>query len=209
MRIRIIFAKTEAMRFTSHLDLQRTWERTFRRAELPISYSLGYNPRPKINLASALPLGFTGEKELLDARLEQQLSITDIETRLQKSLPPGIQLREIKEIDLSSPSLQSRVIAAEYLITFLDPFPTLSDQLNKILTKSEILRERRGKTYDLRPLIETLTIFDEDDQGLQQVFTTLTAKEGATGRPEEVIDALGYDPLAARVHRTNIFFTDT
>ena len=59
MRIRVTFAKTEPMRFTSHLDLFRAWERTFRRAGLPILFSQGYNPRPRMQLAAALPLGFT------------------------------------------------------------------------------------------------------------------------------------------------------
>jgi radical SAM-linked protein len=70
MRIQITFSKTGAMRFTGHLDLHRAWERTFRRAALPLAYSQGYNPRPKMNLASALPLGFTSECEVIDVRLE-------------------------------------------------------------------------------------------------------------------------------------------
>ena len=67
IRLRIVFAKTEAMRYTSHLDLHRTWERTIRRANLPLAYSQGYNPHPRINLASALPLGFTSDCEVVEA----------------------------------------------------------------------------------------------------------------------------------------------
>jgi len=209
MRIRILFAKNENMRFTSHLDLQRTWERTFRRADLPISYSLGYNPRPKINLASALPLGFTSENEVLDAILEYSLPIPEICLKLNLALPPGLQFSQVEEVDIHAASLQSQLIAAVYLITFLDPFPDISKRLDEFLAKDSLIRERRGKTYDLRPLIETLIRFEEDDLGHQRVLTRLTAKEGATGRPEEVIDAMGYDPLAARIHRKRLIFKET
>ncbi len=58
-RLRLTFAKTAAMRYTGHLDLHTTWERTLRRARLPLAYSQGFHPQPKIQLASALPLGFT------------------------------------------------------------------------------------------------------------------------------------------------------
>jgi radical SAM-linked protein len=71
MRLRITFAKTEAMRFTGHLDLHRTWERCFRRARLPLAYTQGFNPHPRLNLAAALPLGFTSQGEMIDAWLEQ------------------------------------------------------------------------------------------------------------------------------------------
>ena len=72
-RLRLTFAKTEAMRFTGHLDLHHTWERTFRRAGLPLAYSQGFNPHPRLNLASALPLGFTSECEVIDVWLEQEM----------------------------------------------------------------------------------------------------------------------------------------
>ena len=62
------------MRFTGHLDLHRAWERTFRRAGLPLAYSQGFNPHPRLNLASALPLGFTSEGEVIDVWLEQDLA---------------------------------------------------------------------------------------------------------------------------------------
>ena len=70
-RIRISFSKTEAMRFTGHLDLILTWERTFRRADLPLSYSEGFNPRPVINLAAPLPLGFISTAEIGDFWLSE------------------------------------------------------------------------------------------------------------------------------------------
>lgn len=208
MRIRITFHKTEEMRFTSHLDLHRAWERTFRRANLPLAYSQGYNPRPKINLASALPLGFTSENELLDVRFESELQLSDIATSLHAALPPGIALGSLEEIDPREPALQSRLQAAEYKITFLDAFPDLARRIHELLSASSLPREKRGKAYNLRPLIEELSMLPENEQNQQQIMARLAAREGATGRPEEVIAEMGYDPLAARVHRMRLIFGD-
>jgi len=93
MRLRIHFAKTEAMRYTGHLDLHRAWERTFRRAMLPLAYSQGFRPHPRINLGCALPLGFTSQDEVVDIWLEQSNPIQEIESALQSAIPPGIQLQ--------------------------------------------------------------------------------------------------------------------
>jgi radical SAM-linked protein len=94
MRLRITFAKTEAMRFTSHLDLHKTWERTFRRARLPLAYSQGFNPHPHINLASALPLGFTGDQEVIDVWLERRAAGRD-RANAASGGAPGIDIRRV------------------------------------------------------------------------------------------------------------------
>ncbi|MFC1879041.1 TIGR03936 family radical SAM-associated protein [Chloroflexota bacterium] len=206
MRIRIIFSKTEAMRYTGHLDLFRAWERAFRRARLPLAYSQGFNPRPRMTLASALPLGFTSQAEVLDARLEENLPIEAIHSALSPKLPPGIALSEIQEVELKAPSLQSELQAAEFLITFLEPLPQLESRLAQVLNTEQILRVRRKKEYDLRPLILALEILSNQPDGLQRLFARLSAQAGATGRPEEVIDALGASAETCRVHRTRLIF---
>ncbi|NIM93853.1 MAG: DUF2344 domain-containing protein [Anaerolineales bacterium] len=199
MRYRIEYSKEKEMRYTGHLDLLRAWERTFRRAKLPVAYTHGYHPHARINLGIALPLGFTSECELTDIWFTEHLDSIEVKSSLEPVLPPGLRVKEILEIDLSTPSLQQCVLAAEYMV-HLDP--TLSDQelqakVDALLSSEELLRIRREKTYDLRPLIEDLHI---DDKGVLRM--RLTAKEGATGRPEEVLLEMGLDPTAARIHRT-------
>lgn len=206
MRIRLIFSKTDAMRFTGHLDLQRAWERTFRRARLPLAYSQGFNPRPKINLASALPLGFTGAHEVVEVRLERVLPIREILPCLESALPPGLKISSIELVDPKEPSLQSQVIASDYTITLLDDFPELAERVIELLESDSLPRERRSKSYDLRPLIEELRILEANEQGHQRLFVRLSARPGATGRPEELLEVLGYDPTAARVERDQIVF---
>jgi len=207
-RLRITFAKTDAMRFTSHLDLHRTWERTVRRAKLPLAYSQGYNPHPKINLASALPLGFTGDGEIVDIWLEEPLPTQEVENALDKAAPPGIHIDAIQQIDLHEPTLQTVLEASEYTITFLESFPELEEGVLKIISAETLPRERRGKTYDLRSLIIQLHLLPENERGQQQLYVRLTAQEGATGRPDELLDALGASQKATRVHRNGLIFKE-
>jgi radical SAM-linked protein len=206
IRIRLTFAKLPAMRYTGHLDLHRAWERTFRRAGLPLAYSEGYNPHPRLNLASALPLGFTGQAEVIDAWLEQDLPPSDIQTALQRALPPGLQVAQIETVDLRLPALQTELEASEYEITLLEPFPELADRAQALLSALSLPRQWRERDYDLRPLILDLQTLSPDSLDHPRFSLRLVAREGATGRPEEVIAALGYDPQLARVHRTRLLF---
>jgi len=207
MRLRITFAKTEAMRFTSHLDLYRAWERTFRRAGLPLAYTQGFKPHPKINLASALPLGFTSEGEILDAVLEYGLQLPKIKYKLVQALPPGLKIIDQEEVEMNAASLQKELDSSEYIVTLLDPVPNLGFELANLLRLEQIIRERREKSYDLRPLILKLSELPNDDDGFQRSFLQMTSKEGATGRPDELAAALGVSIGRVRIHRTRLIFS--
>ncbi len=208
MRIRITFSKTPAMRYTGHLDLHRAWERTFRRAGLPLAYSQGFHPQPRINLACALPLGFTSECEIVDAWLDSDLSLGEIETDLAGAVPPGICVHNLTEVDAHAPTLQTQVQAAEYQVTLLDAIPDLDERLAKVLAATTIPRARRGKPYDLRPLIEAIQLLPDESGGLKCLQMRLAAREAATGRPEEVLAELDIGIEAARVHRVQLFMQD-
>jgi radical SAM-linked protein len=208
MRLRIHFAKTEAMRYTGHLDLHRAWERTMRRAGLPLAYSQGFRPHPRINLGCALPLGFTSLDEVVDIWMEKLLPMDEIETALTNAIPPGIQIHALESIDEKEPTLQTQLLAAEYLITMLEAIPGLDSRLEEVCQSVSLLRQRRGKAYDLRPLILDLRRLADDENRQQRLLVVLSAREGATGRPEEVVLALGGDPTLTRVQRTRLIFAD-
>src|SRR5512136_2650651 len=87
MRLRITFSKTGALRYTGHLDLQTVWERTIRRAGLPLAYTHGFHPGPKIQIASALPLGFIGRLEIVDIWLQESSAQGGVPAA--ESTPPG------------------------------------------------------------------------------------------------------------------------
>jgi radical SAM-linked protein len=207
MRIRFTFSKTEEMRYSGHLDLHRTWERTFRRAGLPLAYSQGYHPQPRINLAAALPLGFTSESELADIWLDKTLALEEIKARLEEALPPGLKITHLEEVDSQTPTLQNQVLSSEYLITILDFFPGLDQRLADMTAAGNLPRERRGKAYDLRPLIEHVQRLPDDELSRARFSIQLAARPSATGRPEEVLAVLGIPQHSTRVHRTRLIFS--
>ena len=92
MDVRIKYGKTEAGKFISHLDLSRAWERAFRRAQIPVAYSQGFNPHPKISFGSALAVGVTSSGEYLDVSLKKIIPLKEIKGELSKYLPKGWKL---------------------------------------------------------------------------------------------------------------------
>lgn len=204
MRIRITFAKQGALRYTGHLDLHKLWERAARRAELPLAYSQGFHPQPKMSLAAALPLGFSSTCEVLDMRLERDIELDGLPTRLNNTLPPGIQVTNVEQVDERAPALQTQVASAEYRVTLTESVDgsDLKRRVESVLESETILRERRGKKYDLRPLIESIETMDDT------IVMRLAAREGATGRPEEVLDVLGIAFEDTKIERTRLIFQD-
>jgi radical SAM-linked protein len=209
MRVRITFTKQNALRYIGHLDLHRLWERAMRRAGLPISYSQGFHPQPKISLAAALPLGFSSRNEVLDVRLNEDVATEDISARLTDNLPPDIKVLDVQEVDERLPAMQTLVLSAAYDVHLTEPVDgsELKRRVEALMQTESLIRERRGKTYDLRPLIEMLSIITQAD-GKAWLKMTLAAREGATGRPEEVLAALEIEPETARVERTRLIFKE-
>jgi radical SAM-linked protein len=203
-RIRILFSKGEALQFTGHLDLHKIWERTFRRAHLPLSYSQGFHPQPRIQLACALPLGFTSTAELADVWLDSDLSIDEITRSLTDTAQPGLIIHAIESIPVYQTPLQNRVTSVVYNLRFLDPInlANLEQKIQLLLEKPVLLRERRGKTYDLRPLIENVKIFHEGSHVV--IRLQISALPGATGRPEEFLEELNVDPSSVDIQRIEI-----
>lgn len=201
-RWRIRFSKEGALRFISHLDLHKLWERALRRSALPVRYSEGYSPRARLNLAAALPLGFASQAEWLDLWLNGCLTEDAVLSAITPCLPADIRIIEIASVDLKSPALQTLVHATRYQITIPNASPqALEKKVAEFLAQPEILRERRGKAYDLRPLVEHMAISPEGIISLQ-----LTALPHATGRPEEVLDVLGIDFSDADICRVELMF---
>lgn len=204
MRVRITFAKMGPLRYTGHLDLHRIWERTCRRAGLPLSYSQGFHPQPKIQLAAALPLGFASRCELVDIWLDADIEITELPQRIQSAVPGGLHILAVQMVDERAPALQTLVHSADYEVTLRDPIDPdeLTRHLRAVIEAQSLPRTRRNKAYDLRPLIEDLRQINPDPSGQPRLFMRLSAREGATGRPEEVLDALGIAFEGTYIERT-------
>jgi radical SAM-linked protein len=207
MRARITFSKQGALRYTGHLDLHRLWERAMRRADLPLSYSLGFHPQPKISIAAALPLGFSSLGEVLDVRFNAEIPTEEIAARLKDSLPPDIKITGVESVDEREPALQTQVLSATYDAHLTEPVDgaDLTRKVEEMLMAESLPRERRNKSYDMRPLIEILNVITEAD-GKVWLQMKLAARDGATGRPEEVLTALGIEPEYTHVERTRLIF---
>jgi radical SAM-linked protein len=204
-RIRVRFSKEHGLRFIGHLDLQRLWERLLRRSGLPIRYSQGYHRRARLNLASALPLGFVSDDERLDFWMDEPRPLEEVLERLTASAPPGLKITSIQAVDLGEDALQVQMTASEFVVSFYDPQnrADLQRKINQLLDQDEIQRIRRKKSYDLRPLILNLEVVSHPP-GEVGMWMRLLAEPGATGRPDDVLDELGYPNIAYLVRRTQL-----
>ena len=212
-RLRLTFSKTGPTRYIGHLDLVRTLERSLNRAHIPMAYSQGFNKRPRMQLATALPLGYTSECELADIWLVKTMEPEQARQQLMAKIAPGITIHRVADIPLSKPNLQTITAASTYTVILLDPVDTavLQQRINDLLAAKTHIRVRaRGKErkeYDLRPLILDLSLAETSDNQTQ-IKMRLALSQGATGRPDEALLALELDPLAARIHRTALILNE-
>ncbi len=206
-RVRIHYAKTEPLRYTGNLDVHKAWERTLRRSHLPMAYSQGFHPQPRLIQACPLPLGIISLAEVIDVWLDEDIPLDIVEPALSAAVPPGIELIRLSLANLQDPALPTQVIASEYQAILLETIlPIELDlRIKELLGTSQIPRFRHGKNYDLRPLIEELHQTPEID-GHSGIFMRLSAMQAASGRPEEVLSALNLDAMAARIQRISLIF---
>ena len=203
MRLRITFSKTGALRYIGHLDLNTIWERAARRAELPLAYTQGFHPQPKMNFASALPLGFSSRCEMVDIWFNIDVDPSTLSSQLQAMMPAGIGILDIQSVDERAPALQNQILSAEYEVHVTEAMNKvhLEQKINEVMASTSLPRQRRGKSYDLRPLIEKLELAAEN-----QIRMRLSAREGATGRPEEVLSVLEIPIEQVSIERIGLIF---
>ena len=210
MRIRVTYKKDGALLFTSTLDVQTIWERSVRRAGLKLQYSQGFHPQPRIQIANPLPLGIIGERELIDIWLVDEEKPAEIVRRINKGLPEGMQVTNIEQVEETGPSLPKQIDASEYRVDLLDPAYS-ADNLVKIakemLSKDNLPRVRNRKAYDLRPLIQELSV-QEMEEGNVVILMKMPSNSSQTGRPEEVMAEMGISLEDFRVTRKNLVFLE-
>ena len=201
---RIEFAKTEAMRYTGHLDLQRAWERLLRRAGIPIAYSSGFHPHPRIQIGAALPLGAVGGSELVDIETSRACDPDETARALNEHTPPGMRIVRVTALVEGAPGLEKIILAGDYSAEPVEgAWPEeLPQRIQNFMASTTLPRERRGKTYDLRPRILSLAL----DGNILRMRLSLTAE--ATGRPDEVLAALGVEDVVVDVKRERIVIRD-
>jgi radical SAM-linked protein len=202
-RLRVTFARGDLLRYITHLDLMRSWERAIKRAGLPIAYSEGFTRHPQLALAAPLPVGATAEGELMDVFLESTIDPRQFHDRLALQSPPGLAIERVDDVPLNLPSLQSLVKEWTWRAQFprdADP-EELRDKVRRFLECDsfpwEQRREKETKRFDLRALVIDVTVeMMADGPAFVARF-----KAEAGGRPEQLAAALGYDPHTIRMHR--------
>lgn len=217
-RVRLIYAKGEAVKFISHQDEFRLWERTLRRADLPLLYKQGFNPQPHMQFASPLGVGFTGDAEPLDITLSPPVPLDELQQRIAAKLPPGVTLHSAQEVPLKADALQRLLIGADYsILIYAAPGELegaeLEQRIAAFLDETTIWRERERKgaryQYNLRPLVFELCYMGyTPDAEEHRIFLRVQQRAGATGRPDEVVGALGLDRYARTLRRDRLYFSD-
>jgi radical SAM-linked protein len=198
-RIRTRFRKGERVRYISHLDVLRHWERAIRRAGLPLSYSRGFTPHPKLAFASPLPLGFAGEREIMDVLLDERVDPADFEVRLTAESTAELAIVAAREVPLGAPPPQAAMLWSDYRVAVPALQPALAcERVEAFLATSTLAwREQRGereREYDLRAATAWVTVRPID--GGAELAMRLKTDQHITARPEAILAALvpGFEP---------------
>jgi len=212
-RYRLIFAKKAAVKYIAHLDLALAWERALRRAQIPLAYSQGFNPQPRIQFACSLPLGTMGRAEILDMITLEPLVPDDVLAQIRAVLPSGIELHSVEEVLLKDPALQSLVYQGEYRVLVETDLSghELTQRIDSLLTADEVIQTRRRKKkieeFDLRPWLHDLKLESLND-GEAHLYMRLATGQFGNLRPADVLKALGLADNWAEIERTRLIFSE-
>jgi radical SAM-linked protein len=219
MTVRLRYSKLGKIRFTSHRDIARVWERVLRRAEVPVALTLGFNPHSRLSFGLALSTGHESLGEYLDIDLAERMDVDDLIARLDPVLPVGIHVQGAAEIAPGSPSLQQAVARCSWRIVIGGLSRVeLADRLAALLAADALVitRERKGQpvTDDVRPAIVALSLEDlaledlalgDDDTVSDEHDGTVLLAELATQtrglRPSELVGLFGPDAREVRACR--------
>jgi radical SAM-linked protein len=226
MKIRLVYTKLPEVRYISHLDTVKTFERSIRRAKIPIAYSEGFNPHPKMSFGSALAVGVTSNQEYLDIDLREAREPEEVKNLLNQHLPGGFRIIDSREAQDKSDSLMALLNVAEYEVSLS---LTASIQEEELATKLkdylqreevEILKEtkkskRNNYRYpELKPKNIRSGIYEVKGriEG-NKIFLDVKLRTGSTGnvRPEDVastfieLEMIPVDMDTLRIHRTGLY----
>ena len=209
-RLRVRFSRGQELKYISHLDMMRLWQRAFQRAGISLAYSEGYTPHPRISLAAPLALGVTSAAELMDVHCNKWVSPHVFSNVVGEQMPPGIQILQVHPVALPLPSLQAQVRYAEYRVEVktIREEPDVAAALTGLLSLEHLpwqhQRDTGPRSYDLRALIDDLRIL-EWHNGYCTIGMRLRCSSSGSGRPEQVTAALGFTGHPVSIHRTRLF----
>jgi radical SAM-linked protein len=194
LTMRFQFARSEELRFLSHLDQQSTFQRAFRRANIPIAYSNGFHAHQRLSFATALSVGMTSSCEYADIRLTQEIAPETFCTLMNDVLPKGLHVIKASLIKGKTASLSSLITSSSYQIKIFDHSsdPEIEKAIQKFLCQDDIIIEKRNKKgrfhkMNARPYIESFSIVPDTDDLL---FTLrISYHNQATIKPSLILQA--------------------
>ena len=209
-RFRVWFRKGERVRYISHLDVLRSWERSLRRAELPLAYSQGFTPHPKLAFASPLPLGFVSEAEVMDVTLDERVEVDDFIRRLAEQTTEDLAVIRAEEVAANSAAPQAAMLWADYRLSLPVEPAAAATAVRDFLAKDSLpWREERGervREYDLRTACAWLRT--RAVEGGTEFEMRLRADQDLTARPEAIIGALFPGETAPIIARIGIVLSE-
>lgn len=207
-RVRVCYSKSGNLRFIGHLDTQRLFERALRRSNLPLRYTQGFSKHIRLNLASALPLGFISKAEMLDFWINEELDLQEIQAKLQNALPEDIRILEISQMDNSLPSLQGSLLSSDYKITLPEEVSSaeFEQKWEHFVSQPEIPVTRRDKTLDYKALILEYAL-ETDNEKKAILSLKLSSTPGGNARPDDILQLLEIDPADCVIERVGLNFS--
>ncbi len=192
-RVRVKYVKHGRLRFTSHRDFARALERALRRADVPIAYSAGFSPHPKISYIGAAPTGVSSAAEYLELGLSTALPLPELRDRLNSALPDGL---DVVEVVLAGPgSLAERIEASSWRIE-LEQTPGITEAVERFLSSAEVLVERLTKDgrrqIDARlPVVSLRVQVSSGAHDCDRAILSMVVRQAAPAvRPDDVLAAL-------------------
>jgi radical SAM-linked protein len=211
-RLRVAFCKGERVRYISHLDVLRYWERAIRRAGMPLTYSQGFTPHPRITFAGPLPLGFLADREPMDVMLDERVAPGAFAEAVGAQTVPDLAIVGITEVAVGEAALQAALRWADYTCVIDAEAPAdLQRAIERFLAvdRLDVLDERREKprTIDLRAGVAWL-LAEPHGEGGARLSMRLRANQEMTVRPETVLQALFPEYTASRITRTGVLLEE-
>lgn len=203
IRYRIRFGKTDLLRWISHRDLARLWERLLRRAELKLSMTEGFHPKPRIAFPSALALGVESYDEVVEIELSEEMTPQTLLARLQADQQPGLTIKSVCQ--LPSGFGKAQLLRSDYTISVVDGTSPneLEASIKDLLDQSEVSVERKKKSLTVK-VAEQIARLELDGDLLR---LSLAASDGASLKPGDVLDLLGLSDWIERgtlIRRTDV-----
>jgi radical SAM-linked protein len=208
-RLRVRFCRGEELKFISHLDIIRLWVRALRRARIPLEYTEGFSPHPRISLAVPLSVGVTADNELLDISITKVVSPHWFVETVNRQLPEGMKVLEATPISPNVPSLQSQVRFTQYQVEVQTDKneEEIKTDIDRLLALESLPwhheRDTGRKSYDLRNLIDDIWLVDMKPASCVMGMI-LRCDESGSGRPEQVVLALGITEYPRSIKRTKL-----